>query len=165
MAVHTPRDNLLYAVDKCRTVLGPTVMDLRPTSISVITRNWSDGTDSGDGFPSDTTLTLPNYTKVRHLSQREIAQSGGVYEDGDIIVGPITPQYTSPVDGVTTGGFTEAQLAPSVTAPAGEVVYRVAQQSGATGLSGDYARVEIRRDRTLRMMLVLRRMRTTPGPL
>lgn len=159
-----PRDNLLYALDKSRAVLGPSVMDLRPTSVQVITRTWSDGTGIGDGFATDVVLQLPSYTKVRHLTQREIAESGGLYEQGDLIIGPITPQFTSPVDG-TIGGFTEPQLVPTVTAPAQEVLYRVAQQSGATGISGDYARGEIRRDRTLRMMLVVSRKRTTPGPL
>ena len=112
-----PRDNLLYALDKARAVLGPSVMDLRPTSVQVITRTWSDGTARGDGFATDSVLQLPSYTKVRHLTQKEIAESGGVFEDGDLLISRITPQFTSPVDG-TVGGFIETQLAPAATTPA-----------------------------------------------
>lgn len=160
----SPRNALLFAVDQCRHILGPSVMDLRPTSVQIITRAWDDPGRSINSTSADTvTLSLPNYTKVRHVSQREVAQSGGLYELGDLIVGPITPQFVSPIDG-TTGGFTEAQLAPVVTDPATEILYRVTQQSGATGINGDYARKDFKRDKTLRFMIVIGRKFTTPGP-
>lgn len=159
------RDALLYALDKTRTILGPSPgpMDLRPTSITIIARTWSGGV-RGASAPIDATLALPNYTKVRHLTLREIAGSGGLYENGDVIVGPITPQYTAP-DG-SIGGFTEAQVAPAEVSPGvssgTEIIYRLALQSGATGIHGDYELVQFRRDRTLRLMIVLRRRLDTP---
>jgi len=157
------RDDLLFAVDTCRSILGPPIMDLRPTSIQIITRRWVTGVRGDPYPPTDAILALPNYTKVRHVTQREIASSGGLFEEGDIVLGRITPQYTSPVDG-TIHGFTEAQLAPPVTAGQ-EVIYRLALQSGASGIHGDYSRIQLRRDRTLHFEIVVGRQRTTPGPL
>ena len=95
---------------------------------------------------------------------REVTESGGLYELGDVVCGPITPRYTAP-DG-SLGGFVEAQIAPAQFGsgvPAGtEIVYRLAQQSGATGIEGDYELVRFRRDKTLRFELVLRRRLDTP---
>jgi hypothetical protein len=149
------RDALLFALDQCRRILGPSVMDLRPTSIHVITRTWTGGVRAGGSF-ADANLPLPNYTKIRHLSLREVTESGGLFEMGDIVIGPITPRYEAP-DG-SVGGFTEVQVAPAQFGggvPSGtEVIYRVAQQSGATGIAGDYELVQFRRDRTLRFNLI-----------
>lgn len=157
------RDAILYALDKTRAVTGPAYVDIRPTSISVITRVWSEG-QRGAGYSTDTTLTLPSFVKIRHVTQREIAASGGLYEMGDVIVGAITPRYTAP--DASTGGFTELQVAPSTVGaglPEGtEIIYRLAQQSGATGIVGDYALVQFRRDRTYRFELVIRRRQDTP---
>jgi hypothetical protein len=157
------RNALLYALDQCRAILGPAVMDLRPSSIHVITRTWSGGVRGGSAAV-DVVLPLPNYTKLRHVSTREVTESGGLFEMGDIICGPITPQYTAP-DG-TIGGFTEIQIAPAEVSPGvptgTEIIYRLAQQSGATGVNGDYECVQFRRDKTLRFELVLRRRIDTP---
>jgi hypothetical protein len=156
--VTSPRNALLYACDLCRQALGPLVMDLRPTSVAIITRTWDMG-QRGAGVGRDAPLPLPNYTKVRHLSVREIADSGGVFEDGDIRVGPITPVYA--INGIT-GGFTEAQLNPPIPTNSIQVIYRVALQSGASGIAGDYTIVSLFRDRTLKFILVLRREKSTP---
>jgi hypothetical protein len=43
---------------------------------------------------------------VRHPSPREVAGSGGSYEEGDYIIDRITPAYT----GTTSGGYTPASL-------------------------------------------------------
>src|SRR6185312_15424469 len=106
-------------------------------------------TDTG-GAIGTPPLVLPAGTKVRHVTQKEIAGSGGRYEDGDIKVSFITPQYDS-------GGFTQAQLAPVATQQGVEIVYRLDEQSGATGVSGDYSLVEFRRDANLHFELVIGR--------
>lgn len=156
------RDAMLYAVDSVRAITGPNYIDIRPTTVQIITRTWS-GNVRGDSYPTDSALALPPYTKVRHLKQSEIAASGGLFEEGDVIIGHITPQYTAP-DG-TTHGFTEAQLAPVVTGTGQEVIYRLTKEAGAaSGIDGDYSRVELRRDHQYHFDLVVRRLRTTPGP-
>lgn len=157
-------DDLLEIVDDGRSLLGPNDLDLRPTTVTIITRRWSGGA-RGEGYSTDlTTLTLPNYTKVRHEKPpNEITGSGGSYEVGNITVGPITPRFVDSQG--SARGFTEADLAPLVTDQAVETIYRVAGQVTGGGINGDYTRVDLQRDRRLRYMLLLVRDRTTPGPL
>jgi hypothetical protein len=155
---------LLFAVDVGRSITGPAVMDIRPTSVQIITRVWSEGFVGPPGYPVDGPIvTLPNYTKVREVTQREVAESAGLFEMGDIRIGRITPVYTHP-DG-SIRGFTEQQLAPDITDQGTEVIYRVSLQSGSSGISGDYARVQLIRDHTLHMVLIVRRLLTTASPL
>jgi hypothetical protein len=155
-------DDLLEIVDDARSLLGPEDIDLRPTAVTILTRVWGNGV-RGDGHSHDTPLVLPDYTKVRHVTQREIAGSGGLYEQGDVLIGPITPQFVD-ADG-TVRGFTEAQLAPVITDSSTEVIYRLSSQVRAGGIVGDYSRLQLQRDRRLRFMLVVGRDRTTPGPI
>lgn len=154
------RTAILPALDTVRSVLGPNVMDLRPTLVTIIQRVWAGGEiDSPADFYNDTSLVLPNFTAVRHQTEREIAGSGGRYEDDNVIVGPVTPQYTN-LDG-TTGGFTEAQLDPTLVFEPGttgvQVIYRLTLQSGATGISGDYRLTQLHKDKSLRFLLYLAR--------
>lgn len=151
----------LQMVDAFRAILGPSATDMRPTTVEVVTRTWTGGYvgkgDAIDGVP----LALPDYTKVRHVSQREIAGSGGSFEDGDVVIGPITPAYPKP-DG-SIGGFTMEQIRPSADDPGVEIVYRFAQQDGhATGIVGEYRLLEFRRDRVMRFELVVGRERSAP---
>ena len=156
------RTALLPALDQIRSILGPSGLDLRPTSITVVQRFWSGGR-RGVGTSTDTTVAaIPPFVKVRQVKQREVAESGGRYEIGDVIAGPITPAYTNPTTGAT-GGFTEAQLDPPVTTQGVENVYILGQQSGATGIVGEYQLVDFKsRDRAFRFELVLRRRATSP---
>ena len=59
------------------------------------------------------TLLRPRRWPVRQLSQREIAGSGGKYNEGDIRVSDISPAYVSHGG----GGFTPLQLDPSIGFP------------------------------------------------
>lgn len=96
--------------------------------------------------------------KVRHVTTREIASSGGRFEEGDVIVGPITPAYTT--DSGSSGGYTEAQLRPTVEEQGIEVIYRLASQPGdASGVTGDYQMIEFKRDRSMHFLMVLGRER------
>lgn len=156
----TVRTAILPALDKVRSILGPTVMDLRPTSVTIVTRTWSGGR-RGVGTASDATVALPTWVKVRMVTAREIAQSGGRYEQGDLRIGPITPAFTDSLG--NTGGFTEAQLAPK-GAQGVEIIYKLAQQAGASGIAASEAYlVEMRRDKSFRFELIVGKLRTTPG--
>ncbi len=149
-------------MDAVRRVLGPGVLDIRPTRIDIVTRTWAGPRRGANpGQYTDAVTSLPTYTKARHVTQREIAQSGGRYEEGDVIVGPITPAYAA-TQFQPAGGFTEQQLAPRASQGV-EIIYRLTLQAGASGIAGEYELVELRRDKALHFDLVLTRKRTTPA--
>lgn len=151
----------LILVDALRKLSGPSAFDMRPTSVQIVQRTWSGGR-RGAGRPSDVVLfTLPSFVKVRQVTQREIASSGARFEEGDIVIGPITPTGIDLRN--VTFGFTEAQLVPN-GATGVETIFKLAQQAGATGLVAETYFIEFRRDRAMRFELVVGRLRTTPGP-
>lgn len=105
---------------------------------------------------SDSDLVLPQQYRIRQISQREIADSGGRYENGDVIVEHITPY-----DGVSVG-FTVAQLKPRVTSDAVERIYIISSDDPAGGHTGEYDLRELRSWRALSFDLVLKRRENTP---
>jgi hypothetical protein len=167
------RTAVLPALDVIDSIAGPSILDIRPTTINVVTRIWHQGI-KGKGGPQGFTdtggqlgtppLALPPYVRIRHMSMREVAQSGGRYEVGDVKVGPIRPPFTK-FDG-TAGGFTEAQLNPTVPNNGTEIIYRLTPKDPmlqtTTGIFGDYQLREFKRDMSMRFMLVLVRRATTP---
>lgn len=150
-----PVDRFRRIADRARGIPG--AMGLRPNTLSVVTRTHS-LTRLGDGDTDETALVIEtpggNSYKVRDVSSREVSESGGAYEVGDIVVGPITPAYAGP----PAGGYTPEQLRPTVEAGTRgtEIVYVVTGPN-----AGEYSHVETRVDRSLRYELVLRR-RTRP---
>jgi hypothetical protein len=149
------RSELQPDLAEIRKILGPGEdgLDMRPTSVTILTTVWSGGI-RGSGTPSSTPLRLPPETAVRQLSQKEIAESGGRYEAGDVIISLINPAYQGP-DGA--GGFTEAQLGGATASMGSEVTYQLAQQSGATGIVGTYTLLEFHRDPNFHFTLIVRR--------
>ncbi len=125
-------------------------MGLRPNGFAIVVRTWASGA-VGKGTFTDSTLPIAPNPKMREVSTRELASSGGVYEQGDLLVGPFTPAY----DGPPPGGYTPAQLDPPLS-PADrgvEVIYVVIGPD-----AGQYRRITATRDRAMRYMLVLRRV-------
>lgn len=149
-------------------VFGAKALGQRPTTLTIITRTYS-GPNRGSQVPFvDSTLVLPQYTKIRHVSQREIAGSGGAYEEGDVICTEIMPIFTDPVTSLP-GGFTESQLHPlgaqgnSQSLQSVEIIYRLSQVTGSRpGIAGDYSIVELKRAKSWGYILVIGRRRTTP---
>lgn len=84
----------------------------RASQVTIRTRVWSGGR-LGVGTPTDTDLVMPRRWPVKQLSQREVAGSGGKYNDGDIRVSDISPAYVSHGG----GGFSPQQLDPSMLFP------------------------------------------------
>ncbi len=152
---------MLPVFDRLRGLTGPSRFDIRPTSLSVVTRRWASGAigvepDDGATVPfSDDRLDLAAVYKVRQVTTREIASSGGRYETGDVKVGPITPAYTN-ADG-STGGVTEAQLKPVVADGATEILYEL---RGAH--AGEYALLGLMTTSPFGWWVVLGRRQTTP---
>src|SRR5579859_987393 len=110
------RTRMLPVFDRLRARTGPAGFDIRPTGLTIITRRWTSGVvgvepaDPSAAAFTDTRLELPAVYKVRQVTTREIASSGGRYEAGDVKLGPITPAYTNG-DG-SQGGVSESQLKP-----------------------------------------------------
>jgi hypothetical protein len=155
------RTRMLPVFDRLRGLTGPTRFDIRPTSLSIITRRWTSGVvgvepDGSDSPPFlDTRLDLPAVYNVKQVSTRETASSGGRFEAGDVKVGPVTPSYTN-ADG-STGGVSEAQLKPAATDGATEILYELV---GAH--AGEYALLGLITTSPFGWWVVLGRRQTTP---
>lgn len=153
---------LLPVLDTVRSIVGPTQLsgapglDIRPNGLTITVRTWPGRLgDTTAGSYSDSSATLAPVPRIRALSSREIAGSGGLYEEGDLLVGPITPAYTNP--DTSTGGYSEVDLAPVQSTDNIEVLYLITGPN-----AGDYRRIELRRGRAFRYELVLRKKQTTP---
>ncbi len=157
----TLRTRMLPVFDRLRAKTGPTGFDIRPSRVSIITRRWTSGRvgvePDDPNVPAflDTRFDLSHAYKVKQVTTREIASSGGRYETGNIRVGPITPAYVS--RNGSSGGISEAQLTPSATNAATEVVYVL---SGAH--AGEYALLALESTAPFGWWLVLARRETTP---
>lgn len=151
---------MLPVFDRLRALTGPSRFDIRPASLSVVTRKWTSGIvgvepdDATKPAFVDARLDLPAIYKVRQVTTREIASSGGRYESSDVKVGPITPAYTN-ADG-STGGVSEAQLKPDGDAGT-EILYELV---GAH--AGEYALIGLVSTAPFGWWLVLGRRETTP---
>lgn len=149
----------------------PNLLGLRPTAVTIETRVWAGGRIGRSTKTVQRQLQLAPppasgdvqgptpYYKVRQVTQREIASSGGRYEQGTVVIGPITPYYTRP-DG-TTGGFLEADLNPVITSQGTEVVY-VLTAVDTVGINGEYVLVDLERDSGLHFIVFANRRRVTP---
>lgn len=118
----TIRDKYLAKLDKYRGKLD-TKWDLRRYTVEHVSTTWT-----GD-IPGEGTTTGPVYTpivvdgdkrpKVTQLTQRDVIASGGLYQDQDLRIGPLTP----PIAG---GGGTEiTTFDPSPTGPSTTVMFRI----------------------------------------
>lgn len=148
----TLRTNLLPVINNGRKIVDG--LGFRTSDVSVVTRLWPSGTR---GVPSETDYVDSTVTplvnprpKVRQITSREIASSGGMYEDGDLRVDKLTPKFAA-------GGYLPEEIAPIAPDKGTEILYLV------TGpLAGEYRRINSNLDRALGYSLTLRRMRTTP---
>lgn len=120
---------------------------IRTTRVTIRTRVWTGA--RGRGTPTVTDVPLAAYIPVRNPTSSEVATSGGQLKMGDVLVGPVTPEFAG-------GGYTLAQLEPAATDALTEIVYVL---SGA--VEGEYRRVADDTTRPFRYMLTLRRANLT----
>lgn len=144
----TLRDRMSKLADTVRGLPSRSSVGERTTSVTIRTRTYAGGRRGSDGPKTDVDVVLTPAPKVREVSQRDITGSAGRYTVGDVKVGPITPSYP-------TGGYTEAQLAPTSSSSGVEVFYVL-----EGGVTGEYSRVDLSSDRSHSWFLVLRRRRT-----
>lgn len=157
--VSTFREDMLELANDIRRDV-PGSLDLRQQhKLEIIIRTWNDGrpgtpggsVDTAPGDATKTSLELVERYKVRQVTTREINESGGRLEEGDIRVGPITPTNGAGV------GYTTSQLAPSTSSVSVEVIYKL---SGPH--QGYYRRVFLDSTSDVSWFLVLRRTARQP---
>lgn len=109
----------------------PVAMGLRDTAVTLRRRVWPGGY-RGEGTPVDTDTLIEPAPHVKELTTREISQSGGRFEVGDVRIGPITPKHDD-------GGYSKEELSPTATANGTEYFYVLAGPE----LTGEYAPREV----------------------
>lgn len=144
------REKLLARVEKIRGSV-PGKLDLRQNEVTVIVRTWT-GARAGVGSKTDveTVITNAGYNlKVEELSSKDIVASNGVYQAGDVKIGPITPSHP-------LGGVLFDTTDPATTSTAREVFYRIEGPSFPTD-GAYFKRVEGDDLKNFRFMVTLRR--------
>lgn len=146
----TLRESLMPVVDNLRAL--PQTLGFRTMEVRIRRRVWPGaiGDDSG-GPPVDTDLVLSPWPRVKEVTGKDVAASGGTYRTGDLNIGPITPAYS--VSG-KSGGYTDAQLRPVSTDDHTQIIYVVA--------GDDYQYVDDITDRAMARWVIVRRKETTP---
>lgn len=164
------RSRILKGMAKRRQV--PSTLGLRTSQLFVIVRRWEGGRRSAEGGYVDTAVydgqviqsgqgagleVIPR-PLVRFIRTREIFESGGLYNEGDLRVNYIQPRYTSP--GGAPVGYSATDIAPEFDHDGIEVIYRF-----VGGVNGEYARIGSVLERWGHYELTLSARRTTPGKL
>lgn len=154
----TLRSGLLPALDAIRGI--PDALGLRLYTVSIRVRTWSGtrpGVDSSTPSDADKYFYVDAGTHRPHVvqvTQRDIIASGGVYQDQDVKVGPITPPYTG-------GGVDITAFDPAMTSSPVEVFFLISGPGMAAGGSW-YRKVGQDVSRPLSYFFTLRRMAETP---
>lgn len=107
-------------------------MGLRLYTIGLVVNTWS-GAYAGIGNKVQvvTSLDAGSKHRITQISQRDVIASGGLYQDGDVRVGPLTPTYT--MNG--GGGMDPTAFDPPAVGPNTEVMFLV---TGPGMLTGSY---------------------------
>lgn len=144
----TLRDELLPVVNDARTLVDG--LGLRSFAVRVEVRSWSGARIGAGVLTTPSTLTLEPRPRVRDVSAREVASSGGTLRTSDRRITGITPAHAG-------GGYTPEQLRPAITGQQ-ERVYVLTGEDGES----EWELVEASFDRPFGHELVLRRRRATP---
>lgn len=149
----TPRDAVLPVLDTFRGLLD-TSFGLRRYAVAVVVNTWS-GALVGEGTKTQviTSLVVAGGArpKVEQLTQRDVMASGGLYQDLDFRVGPLTPVSSSfPSVGVDPSTFDPAPVGANV-----EVLFTVTGPGMPNGAFFKKVSQEVARN--FRFTLVLRK--------
>jgi hypothetical protein len=142
----------LHGARKLADRLRPLITPYRGTSV-VLRRRWWSGGEPGIGVAQNTDTELPSYVKVRQLTAREIAASGGRFREGAVEISSITPAYDT---GTESGGLGEADLRTGGS-KAVEVLFVLSGD-----VSGEFRLASLDSSNALNTKLVANRLRTTP---
>lgn len=94
----TLRDSLLPVIDVIRGILDAP-LGMRQCQVSVVTNTWTGGAYPGAPGSTKTQVVTPlkvdgQSPGVTLVSQKDIIASGGLYQEMDLRVGPLTPKFT-----------------------------------------------------------------------
>jgi len=103
----------------------------------------------------DQDLVLAQRYEFEHVTEREVAGSGGRYQMGDLKVLNASPEYFDE-QGKQVGGYTPAQLKPA-GAPGKEIIYVVTGPD-----AGDYQLRALHTEDAFQYLLVIGHTRRTP---
>jgi len=148
-------------LDQWRGLLD-TTWGLRPYACYVKVVTWPSAPPGNSGTGPTSVVVTPllcdgGNVYARHLFGREVIASGGLYEDSDWKVGPLTPSYVGPHG---LGGVTAGILDPPVSSGGGccEVIYYLVGPGMADSVNGDaFKLVEADVHRPLSWYLLLRK--------
>ena len=111
-------DCALACARRCAETGRDSVQWYRTVSVVIRTRTWT-GYAMGIAPKTDSDTTITVKPRVRQVTAREVAASGGLFTLEDVRVGPITPDYTC---GTDTGGHLADDLDPEGD-PKVEILY------------------------------------------
>lgn len=155
-------DCVRECADKART--SACIQQYRTVQLTIRVMQWT-GERVGSGSEELVSeLVMPKY-ETKSISSREILASNGRLKRGDVRVKEISPPYTKS-DGVTTGGYTKAQLDPQSEWNAPDVQTPVRNRRVDYVLSGDtegiFRLVDLETDAPTAWNLVLTNTRESP---
>lgn len=158
----TSRQTYLQIANSIRKSI-PAALDVRQQhKLVIVTRTWEGSRIGADGGYHDTRLELVERYKARHVTQREILASGGLYEAGQISVGPITPTDGDPLTGAGgTTGYCIHQLRPDTAPRIGKRTQEVFYELSGPH-QGVYKCVGAETLKDLSWYLILERMQNVP---
>jgi hypothetical protein len=119
------RHALREVVDAIRGI--PDDLDLREYSVAIRVRTWNGsrpGVDSSTATDVDSYFYVDGGThrpRVKQVTQRDIIASGGVYQDQDLRIGPLTPPYP----GGAADNTDVSVLDPAITSSATEIFFLI----------------------------------------
>lgn len=149
----TIRDTYLALLDGYRGRLNSD-WDLRRYDVEHVSTTWAGGLP-GDGAASSPVVTPivvdgDKRPKVAQLSQKDILASGGLYQDQDLRIGPLTP----PILG--GGGLPITVFDPAPVGPSTTVMFRIT----GPGCEGGVMYRKVGQDVTgnFRYSIIVRRM-------
>lgn len=126
----TLKDDYLDVVDELRGL--PDEFGLCDWTVTIRVRTWSGsrpGVDNSSSTDTDTTFWVDGGThrpRVVQVTQRDIIASGGVLQEQDIKVGPVTPPYPG-------GGVDITTFDPNNVLGPAEILFKVIGPGMAAG--------------------------------
>lgn len=144
------RDDILSGVlQNTRPLLAN--LGFRTNSLSLVIRTWSGGKPGASGATATDSDAVDIYPipRIRAVSQRDIAGSGGRYQDGDLRADRLSPKNAA-------GGYDVTDLRPIVSTGQ-EIIYKITGPN-----EGEYELVDIETAQNFQYVLILRRRRITP---
>ncbi len=139
--------DLLPEIDAIRGI--PATLGLRSGSVTRRVRTWT-GTRVGLGTSTTTetpVLVDGQCPRITRIGVKEAVASGGAYQAGDFLIGPVTPEFAG-------GGVALATLQPAVGASPTEVLWVVSDNGLPSG--GIVCEKVAEEHRELRITFVLR---------